>query len=92
MIGENISGKSSVYPPTLSPSVVVVEDLVAGSMGITSHTAGQHGIDVVSGSAKGLTRAVYYPHGKPLYIKLLFSHTWLVGAQVVSFEGVKERN
>ncbi len=91
VIGENLAGKDAVYPPTLSPGVVVAGHLVAGSVGITSHTAKVHGIDIISGSSKGYTRAGYYPGAVPLFIKLLFSKKKLVGAQVVSGEGVKER-
>lgn len=91
VIGENLAGKDAVYPPVLSPGVVVAGHLVAGSVGITSHTAKVHGINIISGSSKGYTRAGYYPGAKPLFIKLLFSKKKLVGAQVVSGEGVKER-
>jgi len=91
VIGENLAGKDAVYPPMLSPSVVVAGHLVAGSVGITSHTAKVHGINIISGSSKGYTRAGYYPGAVPLFIKLLFSKKKLVGAQVVSGEGVKER-
>jgi NADH oxidase (H2O2-forming) len=91
VIGENLSGKDAVYPPTLSPGVVVAGHLVAGSVGITSHMAKVHNIDIISGSSKGYTRAGYYPGALPLFIKLLFSKKKLVGAQVVSDEGVKER-
>ena len=91
VIGENLAGKETIYPPTLSPCVVVAGHLVAGSVGITSHTAKVHGISIISGSSKGYTRAGYYPGSKPLFIKLLFSNKKLVGAQVVSYEGVKER-
>ncbi len=91
VIGENLAGKDAVYPPTLSPGVVVAGHLVAGSVGITSHTAKVHDINIISGSSKGYTRAGYYPGAKPLFIKLLFSKKKLVGAQVVSDEGVKER-
>ncbi len=91
VIGENLAGKDAVYPPTLSPGVVVAGHLVAGSVGITSHTAKVHDINIISGSSKGYTRAGYYPGAMPLFIKLLFSKKKLVGAQVVSGEGVKER-
>jgi NADH oxidase (H2O2-forming) len=33
VIGENLAGNDAVYPPTLSPSVVVAGHLVAGSVG-----------------------------------------------------------
>ncbi|MBA1341571.1 MAG: Coenzyme A disulfide reductase [ANME-2 cluster archaeon] len=91
VIGENLAGKETIYPPTLSPGVVVAGHLVTGSVGIISHTAKVHGINIISGSSKGYTRAGYYPGAKPLFIKLLFSKKRLVGAQVVSGEGVKER-
>ena len=91
VIGENLAGKETIYPPTLSPGVVVAGHLVAGSVGITSHTAKVHDINIISGHSKGYTRAGYYPGAKPLFIKLLFSKKKLVGAQVVSGEGVKER-
>ncbi|HUV81540.1 MAG TPA: FAD-dependent oxidoreductase [archaeon] len=91
VIGENLNGKISNYPPTLSPNVVAVGDLVAGQVGITSHIAQVNDISVVSGSSKGLTRAGYYPGARPLHIKLLFANEKLVGAQVISHEGVKER-
>jgi len=91
VIGENLAGKETIYPPTLSPGVVVAGHLVAGSVGITSHTAKVHGMNIISGSSIGYTRAGYYPGAKPLFIKLLFSKKKLVGAQVVSGEGVKER-
>ncbi len=91
VIGENLAGRVAVYPPTLSPCVVVAGDLVAGSVGITSHTAKVHDINIISGSSKGYTRASYYPGGVPLFIKLLFSSKQLIGAQVVSNTGVKER-
>ena len=91
VIGENLAGKETIYPPTLSPGVVVAGHLVAGSVGITSHTAKVHEINIISASSKGYTRAGYYPGAMPLFIKLLFSKKKLVGAQVVSDEGVKER-
>lgn len=91
VIGENLAGKDAVYPPVLNPGVVVVGDLVAGSAGITSHTAKVHGKNIISGCSKGYTRAGYYPGAMPLFIKLLFSKKKLVGAQVISSEGVKER-
>ncbi len=91
VIGENLAGKETIYPPTLSPGVVVAGHLVAGSVGITSDTAKVHGISIISGSSIGYTRALYYPGAVPLFIKLLFSKKKLVGAQVVSGEGVKER-
>ena len=82
VIGENLAGKEIIYPPTLSPGVVVAGHLVAGSVGITSHMAKAHGINIISGNSKGYTRAGYYPGAKPLFIKLLFSKKKLVGVKI----------
>ena len=91
VIGENIAGNDAVYPPTVSPNVVVAGEVAAGSVGITSHTAAVNDISVVCGSSEGRTRAGYYPGGSQLHVKLIFSNRQLVGAQVVAGEGVKER-
>src|SRR5690606_41494659 len=58
---------------------------------ITSKEAEGHGIKVVTGVARGRTRAFYYPGRKDLYIKLLFKDGVLVGAQLAGGEGIKER-
>lgn len=91
VIGENIAGQDAVYPPTLSPNVVIAGEMTAGSVGITSHTAALNDISVVCGISEGRTRAGYYPGGTQLNVKLIFSNRRLVGAQVVAGEGVKER-
>lgn len=91
VIGENIAGQDAVYPPTLSPNVVVAGKLTAGSVGIISCTANLNDISVVCGISEGRTRAGYYPGGSQLTVKLIFSNRRLVGAQVVAGEGVKER-
>ncbi|MCL7414624.1 MAG: FAD-dependent oxidoreductase [ANME-2 cluster archaeon] len=91
VIGENITEQDAVYPPTLSPNVVVVGNLVAGSVGITSQRAKDSDMSIVYGISEGLTRAGYYPGGSQLNVKLIFAGLQLVGAQVVAGEGVKER-
>jgi NADH oxidase (H2O2-forming) len=62
-----------------------------GTTGITSKKAAENDIKIVTGLATGSTRAEYYPGGGRLFIKLIFSDEYLVGAQVVGVEGVKER-
>ena len=61
------------------------------SFGETMATA--IGAKFVSGSAKGITRARYYPGVRLIIVKLLADPTTrcLIGAQMVGGEGVKER-
>ena len=66
-------------------------DLQFGGVGITSRKAESNGINLVTGFSSGCTRASYYPGKKDLYIKLLFKDDYLVGAQLVGGEGIKER-
>ncbi|MDI6903065.1 MAG: FAD-dependent oxidoreductase [Methanocellales archaeon] len=88
---ESICGGSAEFDPVLSPTVCLIGDLQVGSVGVTSHVAKQAGLIPVEGKAKGLTRARYYPDAKKIDVKLLFFEKRLIGAQIISEEGVKER-
>ncbi len=91
VIRDNLISKDAKFGPVLGPWVCLIGEMEAGSVGLTTHTARQKGIDIVSGIATGTTSAGYYPGSGPLYIKLLFSKRTLVGAQVIGAKGVKER-
>jgi NADH oxidase (H2O2-forming) len=69
----------------------VAGDLQFGGVGINSEKAAINGIKLVTGLSRGRTRASYYPGRKNLFIKLLFKDDFLVGAQLVGGEGIKER-
>ncbi|MDY6966819.1 MAG: FAD-dependent oxidoreductase, partial [Halobacteriota archaeon] len=87
----NICGENAIFPPVLSPNICCVGDLHCGQVGVTSHAARMGGIEPVIGKSRALTRARYYPDGKVIHIKLLFGGEKLIGAQIISKEGVKER-
>ncbi|MDY6958007.1 MAG: FAD-dependent oxidoreductase, partial [Halobacteriota archaeon] len=87
----NICGENATFPPVLSPNICCVGDLHCGQVGVTSHAARIGGIEPVIGKSRALTRARYYPDGKVIDIKLLFGGEKLIGAQIISKEGVKER-
>ncbi len=91
VIGNNLCGTPSNFGPTINPWVCIVGDLQVGSVGLTSNIAKRSGKKVITGMSKGLTRAGYYPEGSQIYIKLIFNDRYLVGAQIISGEGVKER-
>ncbi len=64
-----------------------------GGVSFGETTASALGMNYVSGVAKGITRARYYPGVKPITVKLLADPNTrcLIGAQMVGGEGVKER-
>lgn len=91
IIGNNITGKRTVLGPLADPWVAMAGDLQFGGVGINSEKAAINGIKLVTGLSRGRTRASYYPGRKDLFIKLLFKDDYLVGAQLVGGEGIKER-
>jgi NADH oxidase (H2O2-forming) len=91
VIADNICGKGAVLGPVLGPSVYVAGDLPIGSVGLTSRKAEAEDIGIVTGYAKGMTHATFYPDSSEIHIKLLFRERYLVGAQVIGKTGVKER-
>jgi NADH oxidase (H2O2-forming) len=91
VIGNNITGKCTALGPIADPWVAVAGDLQFGGVGINSDKAATNGIRLVTGFSQGRTRASYYPGRKDLFIKLLFKDDYLVGAQLIGGEGIKER-
>jgi len=91
VVAENICGGDATFAPVVNPVVSVVAGLQVGSVGLTSYAAKQAGLAPVEGKAQGLTRAHCYPGGKKIHVKLLFEEERLIGAQLISEEGVKER-
>ena len=90
-ITQNLTSKPVKFDPILNPWVAVIGNIQVGTTGITTKKAADNDIKIVTGLATGSTRAEYYPGGSKLFIKLIFSDEYLVGAQVVGGEGVKER-
>lgn len=87
--GNNAAGgEKRLFGPVASPWVSMIGDLQIAGTGLSLGLASWYGIDVVAGRAEGLTRARYYPGGKPLVVKVLADRTThrLVGAQVVAGE------
>ena len=91
VIGDNLCGIHSTFGAITNPWICVAGNLQIGAVGITSQSAGKSGKKVITGISKGLTRAGYYPGGSQIFIKLIFSDRYLVGAQIIAGEGVKER-
>jgi len=91
VIANNLCGTPSTFGAITNPWICVAGDLQIGAVGITSQDAKRNNRKVVTGISKGLTRAGYYPGGSQIFIKLIFSDRYLVGAQIIAGEGVKER-
>ncbi len=91
VIGDNLCGTPSTFGPITNPWVCIAGDLQIGAVGLTSQDAKRNNRKIVTGMSKSLTRAGYYPGGSQIFIKLIFSDMYLVGAQIIANEGVKER-
>lgn len=91
IIASNLISTQEEFHPILNPWVAVIGEIQAGSTGLNSREAERNNLKVVTGLAAGSTSAGYYPGGSRIYIKLIFSERYLIGAQVVGGRGVKER-
>jgi NADH oxidase (H2O2-forming) len=91
VITDNLEGKDTCFGPVVNPWVAVIGVLQIGSVGITTAEAEKQGMKVVSGIATGSTRAEYFPGAGKIFIKVLFHDRCLVGAQIISTTGTKER-
>lgn len=91
VITDNLEGKNTSFGPVVNPWVAVIGDLQIGSVGITTAEAEKQGMKVVSGIATGSTRAEYFPGAGKIFIKVLFHDRCLVGAQIISTTGTRER-
>jgi len=91
--GINAVGGYAQYPGVASPFISVIGDLQVGGLGMSRGLADYYGIKAVEGKAHGLTRARYYPGGKPVTVKVLAdpSSRRIIGAQVVGGEEVTGR-
>ena len=91
--GINAAGGYASFPAVLSPWITQVGDMQIAGTGMSSGLAAYCGLNVVCGRASGLTRARYYPGGKPLEVKLIAdreSHR-ILGAQMAGGEELNGR-
>jgi len=91
--GTNAAGGSATFPGVLNSSVTKLFDLEVGSTGLTEKMAELQGLETISGKVLGKTRAIYYPGGKDLSVKLVFDkeNLRLIGAQIMGGEDVTQR-
>lgn len=90
-IADGILGRKVPYRPVICPTICVIGELQAGSVGLTSRACESAGISPVTFKARGNTRARYYPGGKKVDIKLISDGERIIGGQVIGEEGVHGR-
>ena len=91
--GVNAGGGTRQYRPVYVPWGMLAGEWMLGGVSFGETTASALGMEFVTGTANGITRARYYPGVKPITVKLLAEPTSrrLIGAQMVGGEGIKER-
>jgi NADH oxidase (H2O2-forming) len=91
--GLNAAEGYAVYPGVLGAWISTLGEIQVGGTGLSKSLAEYYGLQVVEGMAVGLTKARYYPGGKPITVKILAdraSHR-IIGAQIVGAEEVTGR-
>lgn len=91
--GVNAGGADRQYRSVYVPWGMLAGEWMLGGVSFGEVTASALGLDFVTGSATGITRARYYPGSKSITVKLLADpkSRSLIGAQMVGGEGIKER-
>ncbi|MEM2820204.1 MAG: FAD-dependent oxidoreductase [Candidatus Bathyarchaeia archaeon] len=91
--GINAAGGYAIFPGVLGASVTRLFDMEIGAVGLTEAAAQRAGIEAVSMSLSGKTRAQYYPGAQPVRVKLIVEKETerIIGAQIIGGEGVAQR-
>ena len=91
--GTNAAGGYAIFPGVVGAAVTKLFDMEIGAVGLTEFFANRNGIETVSVTFTGKTRAQYYPGALPLRIKLVAEKETerLIGAQIIGGEGVAQR-
>jgi NADPH-dependent 2,4-dienoyl-CoA reductase/sulfur reductase-like enzyme/rhodanese-related sulfurtransferase len=88
----NIAGRREPYRGTQGTAVLKVFDLTVASTGAGERSLRQAGLAYRSCIVQPNSRAGYYPGGRPMVLKLLFSPAGAIyGAQAVGYSGVDKR-
>ena len=91
--GVNAGGAEREYRSVYVPWGMLAGEWMLGGVSFGEVTASALGLEYVTGTANGITRARYYPGVKPITVKLLADpgSRKLIGGQMVGGEGIKER-
>ena len=91
--GANIAGRSESFAGVVGTAAVKVFDLHVARTGLSGVEAARAGIDAVAATIVHRSRAVYYPGGGPIKVKITAERGTgrLLGAQLAGGEGVAKR-
>jgi len=91
--GTNAAGGYAIFPGVLGSAVTKFFDTEIGVTGLTEFFAKRAGIDTVTGTISGKTRAQYYPGALAIKVKLVVEKEMerVIGAQIVGGEDVTQR-
>jgi NADPH-dependent 2,4-dienoyl-CoA reductase/sulfur reductase-like enzyme len=85
VVGINLSGGDAAFPGVIGTAVTKVSDLEIGRTGLNEREAAAAGLDTVSGTVEGSSRAHYYPDSAPMTVKVVAQRGTgrMLGAQIV---------
>jgi len=91
--GTNAAGGYAIFPGVLGAAITRLFDTEIGTVGLTEFSAQRAGIETMSVTFSGKTRAQYYPGALPIRVKLIAEKETekLIGAQIIAGEGVAQR-
>lgn len=91
--GINAAGGYSAFPGVLGSAATKFFDTEIGVTGLTEFFAKRAGIETVTGTISGKTRAQYYPGALPIKVKVVVEKEMerVIGAQIVGGEDVTQR-
>ena len=91
--GTNAAGGYAIFPSVLGSAVTKFFDTEVGVTGLNEFFAKRAGIDTVTGTISGKTRAQYYPGAQPIKVKIVVEKEFerVIGAQIIGGEEVTQR-
>jgi len=91
--GTNAAGGYNIFPGVLGSAVTKFFDAEIGVTGLNEFFAKRAGMDVVSATISGKTRAQYYPGAQPIRVKIVVEKEMerVIGAQIIGGEEVTQR-
>jgi len=91
--GTNAAGGYAIFPGVLGSAVTKFFDTEIGVTGLNEFFAKRAGIETVSGTISGKTRAQYYPGALLIRVKIVIEKEFqrVIGGQIVGGEDVTQR-
>ncbi|MEM2975075.1 MAG: FAD-dependent oxidoreductase, partial [Candidatus Bathyarchaeia archaeon] len=91
--GINAAGGYASFPGCLGSAVTKFFDTEIGVTGLNEFFAKKAGIETVSGTVSGKTRAQYFPGAQPIKVKIVVERELerVIGAQIIGGEDVTQR-